>query len=113
MFSTRPNVHHLLYDEAMELTKTIADEFSEIVEPLESIGKSYQGRDILMLKIDGHNELKNVFGRDTQQEADRKAILLTGAHHARELISVQMPLYLVLKLLHGYVHKDMETMALL
>jgi hypothetical protein len=29
---------------------------------------------------------------------------MTGAHHARELISVQMPLLMVLDLLHGYLH---------
>lgn len=38
---------------------------------------------------------------------------MTGAHHARELISIQMPLYSALKLLHGNVHQDPNYQALL
>jgi hypothetical protein len=38
---------------------------------------------------------------------------LTGAHHARELISVQMPLLMVLDLLHGYLHQNPEKLVLL
>lgn len=43
----------------------------------------------------------------------KPAILLTGAHHSRELASIQMPLYSLLKLLHGMVHQQRETMNLL
>ena len=38
---------------------------------------------------------------------------MTGAHHARELISVQMPLYCILDLLHGLMHFNMEKILLL
>jgi carboxypeptidase T len=38
---------------------------------------------------------------------------MTGAHHARELVSVQMPLYTILDLLHGLVHGDAETLEIL
>ena len=38
---------------------------------------------------------------------------MTGAHHARELVSVQMPLYMLVDLLHGLVHKDEEKLILL
>lgn len=88
LFSTRPNVHHLLYDEVVELMQAIVTEFPEIVEPLESIGQTYQGRDMNMIKINAHHALKDTLGPDTQEESDRKAILLTGAHHSRELVSV-------------------------
>jgi carboxypeptidase T len=77
----------------------ILADFGDIVE-LESIGKTYEGRDIWMLKI----------GASSQ---DKKAILMTGAHHARELVSVQMPLYTILDLLHGLVHRNPEKMMLL
>lgn len=37
---------------------------------------------------------------------NKPAIMLTGAHHSRELVSIQMPLYSLLRLLHGgIVHK--------
>ena len=73
LISPRKGVHHLLYDEALELMEAIAEEFSEIVEPLESIGKTYEGRDILMIKVDAHAELKNTIP-DSQEEEERKAL---------------------------------------
>jgi hypothetical protein len=38
---------------------------------------------------------------------------MVGAHHARELASVQMPIYSVLYLLHGLVHGQKEKINLL
>lgn len=77
------------------------ENFGEFVQ-LESIGKTYENRDIMMLKIDA-----------TPQNLDKKAILMTGAHHSRELVSIQMPLFAILDLLHGLVHGDQEKIALL
>ena len=34
------------------------------------------------------------------------AIVLTGQHHARELISSSMALFPILKMLHGFIHGD-------
>lgn len=36
----------------------------------------------------------------------KPAIFITGAHHPRELTSVQMPLFSILMLLHGMIHSD-------
>ena len=44
---------------------------------------------------------------------EKPAILLTGAHHAREVMSVQLPLYAMLRMLHGYVHNDKHYVDLL
>jgi len=88
----------LLYDEVLSLIQSIASDFDEIIE-LESIGKTYENRDIWMMKIDGSKF-------DTNKDHEPKAILLTGAHHSRELVSVQMPLFTVLKMLHGALHQD-------
>lgn len=34
-------------------------------------------------------------------------MLLTGAHHSREVVSIQMPLFSLLKMLHGgLIHGD-------
>ena len=48
-----------------------------------------------------------------QKDHDPKAILLTGAHHSRELVSVQMPLFSILNLFHGALHGDQEKINLL
>jgi len=39
--------------------------------------------------------------------------MITGAHHSRELTSIQMPLYTILKLLHGYVHQRQDDINML
>jgi len=44
---------------------------------------------------------------------EKPAMLLTGAHHAREVMSVQLPLYAILRMLHGYVHQDPHYVDLL
>ena len=114
LISDRQNVHHLLYDEVMDLIKDAARSFPDIVK-LESIGKSYEGRDIIMIKIDATKKLKHVLKLKESAEAQHtpKSILLTGAHHSRELVSVQMPLYSMLELLHGYANHDKETLEIL
>jgi murein tripeptide amidase MpaA len=78
----------------------ISQEFSDIVE-MESIGKTYENRDIWMLKIDATNYFSS---KGIPTNPDKKALLMTGAHHSRELLSVQMPLYTVIDILHGLVH---------
>ena len=67
LISPRPDVHHLLYDEVLELIEAISREFPELVE-LESIGQSYEGRDMLLMKIDGNSHLESIFGPNTQKE---------------------------------------------
>jgi murein tripeptide amidase MpaA len=43
----------------------------------------------------------------------KKSVLITGAHHARELTSISMNMYLLLKTIYGYYIKDEQTMSLL
>lgn len=113
LISPRQGVHHLLYDEVMQLMYEIKAAFPKIIK-LESIGKTHQGRDIWMLKLDAHRALERKgLSVNTQDNKERKAILLTGAHHARELVSVQMPLFMLLDLLQGLVHEDPEKLILL
>ena len=40
-------------------------------------------------------------------------MLITGAHHAREAVSIQMPFYIIFKFLHGVLHKDQYYIDLL
>ena len=81
LISQREGVHHILYDEVLDLTRTIADDFSEFVS-LESIGKTGENRDIWMLNIDATVPPEGTL------DDEQKTILLVGAHHARELTSV-------------------------
>jgi hypothetical protein len=50
LISPRKNVHHLLYDEAMQLIEEIHSSFPEIVQ-IEVIGKTYENRDMILMKI--------------------------------------------------------------
>lgn len=102
MITKRSNYNHLLYDEAIQLMKDIVNDFGNIVK-LESFGKSGDGRDMMILKLDATNYF-NAKGVSTKP--NKKALLLTGAHHSRELVSVQMPLYTIVDLLHGLVQRD-------
>ena len=40
-------------------------------------------------------------------------MLITGAHHAREAVSIQMPFYIIFKFLHGVLHHDQYYIDLL
>jgi len=59
---------------------------------LDTIGTSLEGRVIEAVKISD-----NVAVQETEPEA-----LVVGCHHARELMSVELPLYLMRRLLDGY-----------
>ena len=79
LISPREGYHALMYDEVIGLMNTIAREFPELVT-IESMGKTHQDRDIWMLKINGAPHI-------TGDKTEKKAILLTGAHHSREMVS--------------------------
>jgi murein tripeptide amidase MpaA len=67
------------------------------------MGQSTQGRDMNYLELDVPGDNK-----------DKPAILMTGATHARELISTSLNVYEMLKLLkRGIVDKDPKYQQLL
>ena len=51
LISPRPGLHHLLIDEVNVLLQEMADAFPEILS-LVSIGKTGDGRDIPMIKVE-------------------------------------------------------------
>ena len=61
------------------------------------IGQTYLGRDITGYVL-GLN-LKDEYWTDL----DRPAILIDGGHHARELTTVSMSAYFIIRLLHQYL----------
>lgn len=81
-FITRKDgLNHLLLTDVNALMEKMSKDFPDIVK-MNSIGKSFQGREINCLEIDMPSETKN-----------KPAILLTGATHARELISTSFNVF--------------------
>ncbi|MBI3891675.1 MAG: zinc carboxypeptidase [Candidatus Wallbacteria bacterium] len=64
----------------------------------ESIGKSYEGRDLMAVRLTGSAGL----------EAEKPKVLIFGLMHAREWISAELPFYLLRYLLTNY-GKDPEA----
>jgi hypothetical protein len=79
------------YDEVMaELLQTEADHTD--IAKLYDIGDSIEGREIWALKISDNPAILE----------DEPKVLYTGAHHAREWISVEIPMYLANYLTDNY-----------
>jgi len=68
---------------------------------LSSIGQSYEGRNLTLLQLEVVNSVQ-----------DKPLTFITGAHHARELISIKMPFATLLNILHGYLHQNPEALYL-
>ena len=87
--------NHYSYHDSLIVIDQLKNEFPEIVT-VSSFGRSYEGRDIPLLTLSmGHHDPNS-----------KPAMLVTGAHHAREAVSIQMPFYIIFKLLHGVIHND-------
>lgn len=80
------------YDSAVAVMERIADENPEIAA-LELIGESVEGRPIYVLRISDNAQ---------EIEDDEPAILVDGCHHAREWISVEVPLFFADYLVDNY-----------
>jgi len=74
------------------------------VAHVEKIGTSVEGRAINALVIQAPG---------AAPAAERPKMLVMGLHHAREWISVEVPMALIKKLLEGYQHGDADLKALL
>ena len=93
---------HLLYDDVVKLIEELATEFPEIVK-VGSIGKTYEGRDIPLVTLE----------LGPKPHSERSSMLFTGAHHAREAVSIQMPFYIISRMLHSALHGDQLYLDLL
>ncbi len=81
-----------------ELLQSYQASHPEITK-LESIGTSWEDRDIWALKISDNPE----------EDEEEPACLVMGAHHAREWISYEVPLALIERLLTGYGSDEIIT----
>lgn len=134
VISRKDGLNHLLLSDVNLLMESIAHDFPEFAQ-MYSIGKSFEGRDINVIEFKtsggatsesdaASSEPKVVVPKDaskvqTKEEKDdqlvqldagdaqKPAVLMTGATHARELISTSMNVYEMLKLVkEGYVNKS-------
>ena len=120
VLSRKDGLNHLLLTDTNHLMQKIADEYPQYAK-ISSIGKSFEGRDINMLEITAPD---SVNGQATQSlsmapiEGDqpegakasgskKPAIFMTGATHARELISTSINLFKAVQLIQqGVINKD-------
>jgi hypothetical protein len=77
---------------------SVATAYPDICK-LESIGTSIEGRDLWALKISDNVTL-------TESEP---RVLYLGCHHAREVITVEIPLYIMYWLVHNYGTDSLAT----
>lgn len=92
----------------MDLLKEIKQQFPE-VSKVTSIGKSLENRDISLLTLGIDIDSKEMKCKDKNPPS----VFITSVHHAREVVTVSMNFYIMLQLLHGYVHKDVSATELL
>lgn len=89
-FPAEDSDYHNYAETTDELNK-LAQEFPGITK-LFSIGKSFEGRDIMGIRICG----------DMANASQKAAVAFMGGHHSREHLSVEMPLRLARFLLEKY-----------
>ncbi len=80
------------YDELTRLLKAYAKEYPNLIR-LESIGKSYEGRDVWLITATNFKS-----GRD----AEKHALWVDGNLHASEVTGCTAALYLIQSLVSGY-----------
>ena len=81
------------------LLESLRPELVQVV----NIGKSFEGRDILGLVIKGSKPIARPEKlKDDAFQAKRPAILMHGAQHAREWISVSTVCYIAYQMIAGY-----------
>ncbi|UCD12998.1 MAG: hypothetical protein JSW60_05375 [Thermoplasmatales archaeon] len=83
--------HYFTYQEMTDLFHGLADNHSDIMS-LTSIGKTYEGRDIWLVKISD-----NVY-----ENEDELGVLLLGAHHGNEKPSFEILIYFIQHMVENY-----------
>ena len=84
-------LNHLLYDDLVDVLHSLESDFPDLVTS-ETIGHTYLNQSIKMLTI------------SSNPNATGKALLITGPHHSRELSAIQVPLFVILRIVQNWVH---------
>lgn len=87
-----PPSEYTTYDELMTALQNLETQYPTICK-LYDIGDTWESRQIWALKISDN---------PTENEAGEKDILINGNHHAREVMTVEVPLYLAQQLCVKY-----------
>jgi len=83
--------HYFTYQEMTDLLHDLEDVYSDIMS-LESIGVTYEGRDIWMVKLSDNVE-------DTE---DEPGVLFMGAHHGNEKPSFEVLIFFIQHMVENY-----------
>jgi carboxypeptidase T len=89
----------------LEAVINLIDKFAKefpIIVTKSDLGLTYLNNPIPMLTITNPNSTE-----------PKQSLLFTGAHHARELSSISMGMYLLLQTMYNAYHNNTETWALL
>ncbi|MGQ4834658.1 MAG: M14 family zinc carboxypeptidase [Candidatus Asgardarchaeia archaeon] len=90
---------YMNYTEFTNFLKEFESNYSNLVD-LFSIGKTYQNRSIWAIRLTNENIVY----------PNKTAILLVGEHHAREYISITVPLFIAYNLVQNYYkNKTIQT----
>jgi hypothetical protein len=87
--------------EYTRLLDTMFTMYPNFVKAKESIGKTYENRDINLVRISNYSN-KNI----------KRKVLFTGLHHAREAASITTPLYYMFYILENYGIDPVATFIL-
>lgn len=82
------------YDKLVNSMKELASKYPDKVT-LEVIGKTFEGRDLIVMKITTNKENPN-----------KKSLMVTGLHHAREWATGEAALNIAEKLLQDYPNNE-------
>jgi len=96
-FPDEPYEYHC-YDSMTRLLKNLSMDHADIMS-LTSIGTTYEGRDIWLVKIS-----KNVTVNEQEP-----AVLLIGAHHGNELPSYESLIFFIEYVLQSYANQTVNT----
>ncbi len=91
-------VSYYTYETMTSTLKTWSETYKNITR-LESLGKTFENRDIWAIKVSDNPE----------KNEKEPAALVMGAHHAREWISVEVPMGALKQILEGYGNDEKIT----
>lgn len=85
------------YQAIVDSMKSLAQKYPDKVT-LETIGKTFEGRDLIVMKI------------STSNNPNKKSLMVTGLHHAREWATGEATINLAEKLLADYENPEVKNL---
>jgi len=95
--SNQESYSYYNYQNMTDLLHDLEANYSEIMS-LESIGTTYEGRDIWMVKLSDNVNLNE----------NEPGVLLMGAHHGNEKVSFEAPIYFIKHIVENYEKENTD-----